>query len=198
MFDRAISSCVRTPLDDPDRYIHFTLMNMQTSKHSRSANEHLTIWPHRSLSPKGFGIVMGALGLLTFIIGLGFFLAGAWPVIGFLGLELLVVWGAFKLNYRAARRRETLKTEADDLIIHRTDPSGKVDTERLSTAWLRVQLTPKDAPSTAQRYRQRVILTSHGKSTEIGSFLHPAEKKHLATELSSMIGKARERRLNDA
>ena len=72
--------------------------------------EQMTIWPHRSLSPKGFGIVMGVLAGFLFLIGLGFFLAGAWPVIGFLGLELLVVWGAFKLNYRAARHRETIHT----------------------------------------------------------------------------------------
>lgn len=172
-------------------------MITDSSKQHHSASEHLTIWPHRSLSPKGFGIVMLAIGSLACIIGFGFFLAGAWPVIGFLGLELLIVWGAFKLNYRAARRRETLRTEADDLVIQRTDPNGKVDVERLSTAWLRVQITPPVAPTPAQRYRQRVILTSHGKNTEIGSFLHPSEKKHLADELSSMIGRARERRLHD-
>ena len=172
-------------------------MITEASKQHHPVDDRLTIWPHRSLSPKGFGIVMGAIGSLAFIIGLGFFIAGAWPVIGFLGLELLIVWGAFKLNYRAARRRETLRTEADDLIIQRTDPNGKVDVERLSTAWLRVQITPPVAPSSVQRYRQRVILTSHGKTSEIGSFLHPAEKKHLANELSSMIGRARERRLHN-
>lgn len=171
-------------------------MISDSSKHHHVASEHLTIWPHRSLSAKGFGIVMVAIGSLAFVIGFGFFLAGAWPVIGFLGLELLIVWGAFKLNYRAARRRETLITEADDLVIHRSDPRGKVDVERLSTAWLRVQVVPSVAPTSAQRYRQRVILTSHGKNTEIGSFLHPAEKQHLADELSSMIGRARERQLN--
>ena len=161
-----------------------------------STYEHLTIWPYRSLSPKGFGIVMLAIGSLAFIIGFGFFLAGAWPVIGFLGLELLIVWGAFKLNYRAARRHETVITEADGIIIQRKDPDGKVNVERLSSAWLRVKITPPEAPTTAQRYRQRVILTSHGKSTEIGSFLHPVEKKYLASELSSMIGRARERQLH--
>ena len=49
-------------------------------------------------------------GLLS-TIGVGFFLAGAWPVIGFLGLELLVVWRAFNLNYRAAKVRETIEHE---------------------------------------------------------------------------------------
>ena len=64
--------------------------------------EQITNWPHRSMSPKGFHILMGLLATILFIIGLGFFFAGAWPIIGFLGLELLVVWAAFKLNYRAA------------------------------------------------------------------------------------------------
>ena len=68
--------------------------------------ETMTIWPYRSLSPRGFALVMIALGALAFCIGLGFFLMGAWPVIGFLGLELLVVWFAFRMNYRAARRRQ--------------------------------------------------------------------------------------------
>ena len=69
--------------------------------------ETMTIWPYRSLSPRGFAVVMAALGILAFTIGLGFFLMGAWPVIGFLGLEILVVWVAFKLNYRAAQRVST-------------------------------------------------------------------------------------------
>ena len=60
---------------------------------------------------------MGVLAGLLFLIGLGFFLAGAWPVIGFLGLELLVVWGAFKLNYRAARHRETIHTTTEELMV---------------------------------------------------------------------------------
>ena len=87
--------------------------------------EQITIWPHRSLSPRGFAIVMGVLAGLLFLIGLGFFLAGAWPVIGFLGLELLVVWGAFKLNYRAARHRETIQTTTEEMMVESQNPAGK-------------------------------------------------------------------------
>ena len=87
--------------------------------------EQITIWPHRSLSLKGFYIVMGLLAGFLFIIGVGFFLAGAWPVIGFLGLELLVVWGAFKLNYRAARHRETIHTTTDELTFESQTPAGE-------------------------------------------------------------------------
>ena len=87
---------------------------------SDTANAHrerLSIWPYRSLSPRGFALVMAALGSLAFCIGLGFFLMGAWPVIGFLGLELLVVWVAFRMNYRAAKRRQTLTATESALTI---------------------------------------------------------------------------------
>ena len=68
---------------------------------------------------------MSILGGLLFTIGLGFFLAGAWPVIGFLGFELFIVWGAFKLNYQAAKKRETIETTADTVTVKQTDASGK-------------------------------------------------------------------------
>src|SRR6476620_5385316 len=60
------------------------------------------ITPHRSLSGTGFLLVMGLIGLMSFSGGLFFFLLGAWPVIGFLGLDVLLVYWAFRANYRAA------------------------------------------------------------------------------------------------
>ena len=68
----------------------------------------ITLWPHRSLSQRGFLIVMTAIATLCFIVGTGFFLLGAWPVIGFLGLEFVAVYLAFHYNYRAARAHEQL------------------------------------------------------------------------------------------
>ena len=153
--------------------------------------ECLTIWPHRSLSPKGFVIVITILASLLFIVGIGFFLAGAWPVIGFLGLELLVVWGAFKLNYRAAKVRETIEVTIESLKIEHTDELGKSEILKFPVGWLRVHLSPPIAPDTAARYQQRVILSSHGVKTEIGAFLHPVEKAQLRHEISGMIDRSR-------
>ena len=153
--------------------------------------ERLTIWPHRSLSPKGFAIVIGVLAGLLFAIGLGFFLAGAWPVIGFLGLELLVVWGAFKLNYRAAKVRETIETKKETLIVEHKDQHGKAAVSKYPIGWLRVQLSPPVAPEPAARYHQRVILSSHGIETEIGAFLHPIEKAKLQREIDGMLSRSK-------
>ena len=153
--------------------------------------EQITIWPHRSLSPKGFTIVMGVLAGLLFIIGLGFFLAGAWPVIGFLGLELLVVWGAFKLNYRAARHRETIHTTTEELMVESQTPAGKQAQKSFPIGWLRVSLSPSKSPVMSSRDQQKIILSSHGEQAEIGKYLHPAEKAGLSREIGSMIDRAR-------
>ena len=153
--------------------------------------EQMTIWPHRSLSPKGFAIVMGVLAGFLFLIGLGFFLAGAWPVIGFLGLELLVVWGAFKLNYRAARHREIIHTTAEELMVESQNPAGKWAQKSFPIGWLRVSLSPPKSPPMKSRDQQKVILSSHGEQAEVGKYLHPAEKAELSRELDSMIDRAR-------
>jgi uncharacterized membrane protein len=156
--------------------------------------ERLTIWPHRSLSKKGFAIFMAILGGLLFAIGLGFFLAGAWPVIGFLGLELLVVWGAFKLNYRAARRRETIETTTDSITVQKTTVDGTSKTVNFPLGWLRVRLSPEKQPDPETGQQQRVYLTSHGVETEIGAFLHPAEKPALKQEVHKMVSRSRNMR----
>jgi uncharacterized membrane protein len=61
--------------------------------------------------------------------------------------------------------------------------------------WLRVEVTPKTPPEMSARYRQRIYVTSHGRRTEIGGFLHPVETLGLAAELSTMLENARDARL---
>ena len=65
--------------------------------------------PHRSLPPAGFLIVMLAFGGLSFVAGILFVLHGAWPVTGFFGLDVGLVYLAFRINYRSARREERIR-----------------------------------------------------------------------------------------
>ncbi len=68
--------------------------------------EHdFVLLPHRSLGPKGFLLVMGLMSTVCFAAGIAFLIAGAWPVIGFLGLDVLLVWFAFRMSYRTGRVR---------------------------------------------------------------------------------------------
>jgi len=51
------------------------------------------ITPHRSLSPRGLTILMVMIGVISFICGAAFMAAGAWPVMGFFGIDVaLICW----------------------------------------------------------------------------------------------------------
>ena len=69
----------------------------------------------RSPQP-GLGVLMGCVAAVSFAAGLLFFLAGAWPVVGFLGLDVLLIYGAFKLSYRSARLMETIALTEEELL----------------------------------------------------------------------------------
>ncbi|MGA8397610.1 MAG: DUF2244 domain-containing protein, partial [Pseudolabrys sp.] len=65
-----------------------------------------TLTPHRSLNRVGFLILMLLFGSVSFITGILFLVVGAWPVLGFFGLDVLLLYWAFRLNYRHAKAYE--------------------------------------------------------------------------------------------
>ena len=103
----------------------------------------IKLWPYRSLSLQGFKIVMTALSLAIFSLGLGFYLLGAWPVIGFLGAEIGLVWFAFRFNYRAGQLIEEITISPISVIITRTDWRGRHTKQILDSAWIKAELVPK-------------------------------------------------------
>ncbi len=141
--------------------------------------------PHRSLSPRGFCFVMVVACGLNFVLGLAFFLMGAWPVVGFLGLDMLLLWGAFRLSYRSGRLRETLQLSRNSLMVRRTLPSGRAREWRFQPYWLRVEI------DTGPPDRTRLTLASHGRRLIIGAFLAPDERIELAQALKDALGKLR-------
>ena len=83
--------------------------------------------PHRSLSPEGFKwLIRGAIAA-NLLIGLPMMLLGAWPVLGFMGLDVWLLWFMFKRSYLDARRSETLLLTDRELIIDRVAPARCAD-----------------------------------------------------------------------
>ena len=120
----------------------------------------------------------------------------AWPVIGFMGLELMVLWGAFELNFNAARRQENILADKKSFSIERTPPNDDVDIDELPSRWLKAKIDPSGELEHNDRRQQKIIVLTHGKSAEIGSFLHPAEKWALLPEINRMIEHVQEQRIN--
>ena len=67
-------------------------------------------------------------------------LAGAWPVTGFFGLDVALLYLAFRLSYRSARQRESLRLTQQALDVERVGIRGERQRWQLEPTWLRVTL----------------------------------------------------------
>lgn len=145
----------------------------------------LILSPARSLSPAGFRWLMAVMGGLSLAIGLLFLAKGAWPVFGFFGLDVALLYGAFKINDRAGRVRERVRLDETALEVVRRQPSGRAQRWSFNPYWVRVVLDAAPARPTV------LALASHGRRLEIGSFLPPAEKKEIAAMLRGALARLR-------
>jgi uncharacterized membrane protein len=137
--------------------------------------------PHRSLEPKGFMVLMGAVCLVSFGTGLVFSMLGAWPVIGFMGLDVALIYIAFRLNYRAARLYETVDLTRDALTVTRVEPSGKAHVWNFNPYWVRVRLEERIGRSS------ELSLASHGDRLVLATFLSDPEREDFAQALSTAL-----------
>src|ERR1043166_1296998 len=95
--------------------------------------------PHRSLSGVGFFVVMGLIAGISFVGGVLFFVLGAWPVIGFLGLDVVLIYWAFRANYLAAAAYEEVTVTASELHVRKVNARGKVAEWSLNPVWVRLE-----------------------------------------------------------
>ena len=142
--------------------------------------------PHRSLSPQGFAIVMGILGLASFILGVAFLLMGAWPVFGFLGLDVLLVYIAFRANFRAARAFEEILVTPVRLVWRRVSARGDEREDTMNPRWVRLETTSDELSGVT-----RVALTERRRTRVIGTFLPPVHKEKLAKSLEQALASAK-------
>lgn len=139
--------------------------------------------PHRSLSPKGFIILMSVIAGFNFVAGLFFYAIGAWPVVGFMGLDVALIWWAFRANFADARRAEHIEITADELVLRRLREDRPAQEQRFARSWVRVELEE-------DRERELVgplYLRLGGKRTEIASFLGAQERLSFANALKAAL-----------
>jgi uncharacterized membrane protein len=142
--------------------------------------------PHRSLGRTGFLVLMCLIGGISFVAGLVFFIAGAWPVMGFFGLDVLLVYIAFKVSYRTAAAYEQVTMTPSTLTVRKVSHRGKVAEWTLNPVWVRLQREANEEFGI-----ERLFLVSHGRRLPVATFLGPAEKANFATALSVALGEAR-------
>ena len=144
------------------------------------------ITPHRSLGRVGFVLVMALVGFVSFVAGMAFLLMGAWPVFGFFGLDVLLLYWAFRLNYRSAAAYEEVTVTAAELKLRKVSHRGEVHEWTLNPLW-----TKLDRESHAEYGLQRLFLVSRGRRLAVAGFLAPEERESFAAALSKALGGAR-------
>ncbi|WOC15800.1 DUF2244 domain-containing protein [Pseudochrobactrum sp. MP213Fo] len=145
-----------------------------------------TLLPYRSLSPRGFQIMILSLLLVWAIIGMAFMHLGAWPVIGMFGLDIALIYGAFRLNYYAARQREEIMLSREQLLIRQISASGRIRAYQFNPFRTRFNITRKDDIGITH-----MQLLTEGTTLDIGKFLPPDERESFATALNNALIRSR-------
>jgi uncharacterized membrane protein len=142
--------------------------------------------PHQSLNRTGFLVLMGFLSVVSFVAGLAFLLMGAWPVLGFFGLDILVIWWAFRVNFRRAKATEEITVTPSELRVRRVSHRGHVVEWVLNPLW--VQL---DRKTHAEFGIEKLYLVSRGRRVSIANFLGADEKASFAKALTDALQAAK-------
>jgi uncharacterized membrane protein len=142
--------------------------------------------PHRSLDARGFAILMSVLGGASFVLGTAFLMMGAWPIFGFLGLDVFLVWLAFRANFRAARAFEEILVTPVRLVWRRVSARGEEREDTMNPRWVRLETTSDELSGVT-----RIALIERGIARVIGAFLHPAGKERLAKSLAVALATAK-------
>ncbi|MEM9723916.1 MAG: DUF2244 domain-containing protein [Pseudomonadota bacterium] len=151
---------------------------------------HLTLWPHRSMRRHNLRwVMMGAGGgmmipVVPLIGSKAIYVIGPF-VLAYLGL----LYGMMALTYRSGRVRETVSLWADRLRVERVDPDGTVKIWEANPCWVRLELLQ------TRRVEDYLVLSSAGRSIELGAFLTPQERRDLAERLQLGLADAKSGRL---
>lgn len=139
--------------------------------------------PHRSLSRQGFLIVMGFIVIVNLVVGGLFMSIGAWPVAGFAGLDVLLIWWAFTANFADARRMERISITDHELVFDRLRGDEPPDQQRFVRRWVRVELEE----DVERELIGRLSIVSGQMRLTVGDFLAPEERKTLAAALRNAL-----------
>ncbi|MEM9223563.1 MAG: DUF2244 domain-containing protein [Pseudomonadota bacterium] len=148
---------------------------------------HAVLFPHRSLSTRGFFIMMAiVVGVMGFA-GLRALALGAWPIAIFAVADVLLIYVCFKLSYRAGRQFEEVRVDPHEVLVRKVSPAGRVIEHRFHPSWARLTVTRHEDEGVT-----RLDLGSHGKWIVLGAFLNPDDRASFAEAFADALARARQ------
>ena len=131
----------------------------------------ITVRPNRSLSWRQTKTLLLFFACVLSMVALYFWQLGAWMVMPFLGVELMVIVGAFYFHCLRSSRGESIEFGDEKVWIETRE--GRAG---FSRPWVQVRLVGNSISG----HPRRLIVGAHGRFLQIGSFLHDGEKELLA------------------
>jgi uncharacterized membrane protein len=126
-----------------------------------------------SMSPVELATVFAALAVLVLAIGAGFAVVGAWLVLPFAGLEVLLLVAAYVLYARRAADYEKIELDSGRLTV---EIAQGARTTRYELDGARVALK-----------EGRVVVRDAREEVEIGRHLGPEARAEFAAELEKKL-----------
>lgn len=146
-----------------------------------TTGSRLVLEPNRSMSWQANKRILLIMFLVNLTIGVSFALVGAWMVLPFAGLEILLVgigmyYVCWKLNFK-----EIITIEAESLVLQKG-----VYYPKKTWQWQRSNTRLVKQPSRYRMSAPTLFLQHLNESVEVGGFLNRSEKKILREELQQL------------
>jgi len=142
--------------------------------------------PHRSLDRRGHAILFGLVIGVTTLLSIPFYVLGAFPIIGFFGLDVVLLWIAFRVSNNRAKAYEELALTHFELLFRRMSWRGRRAEWRFNPLWVRLA-----SDEHAEFGVQRIALVEGRRQVEMGAFLGAEEKADFAAALKGALAEAR-------
>ena len=145
-----------------------------------------TLVPQRSLSRRNFLLLMAIIAAFCLAMGVFFFVLGALPVLGFVGLDFLAILVAFRLSYRSARAYEEIEVSRAALVVRKVKPGGDAQELRLNPRWARLEVERSEDEGVT-----RIAIRMRDRRFPVGAFLNPEDRGSFASAFGAALAEAR-------
>jgi uncharacterized membrane protein len=142
--------------------------------------------PHRSMGRRGFRAVIVMVAVLATIPGIIFFSMGAWPIVGFMGLDVGLIAWALLAHQRDGKRYEQVTLWPDQLELKQVDGTGKETLTRFNPFYVKLVIDRDFNERTTGLH-----LRTGERDIEVGTFLNTDEKSSFAKAFGTALKRAR-------
>lgn len=143
---------------------------------------YIVLKPNNSATWRFNMLVVASLALLALLISTFFLLQGLWMIAPFSGLELLALLGCLYLCARSNIQTEVIKFSPDKVVIEQGRTFAEKSWE-YHRSWAKIFVKkPRH-----RGHPEQVVIRSHGREVELGSFLNKDDKQALVNKLRKII-----------